>query len=233
MSISRRKFVRVGLIATVVAAAPLKGVFGQSWKLNDGNPGNTPPDQTDPLGNYSKASFMSYLNSIFELHTVHGVVAVTLAQIDDLPAAKDGECFSLLFRGGSLALKQDTYTLVHPSLGTFQLLLVPSGSDKNGAQAYVATLNRLSKADFSNISPPSRATNAARRQSSAFGNSTSTGISSSSATTNAPTATPNAPTVAPANVVPAITTTAPVSSPGAHRRKQRRKPVDPKTPMIN
>jgi hypothetical protein len=32
-------------------------------------------------------------------------------------------------------------------LGTFQLFLVPAGSDDNGAQGYLATINRLSYAD--------------------------------------------------------------------------------------
>ena len=145
-------------MAALFAAVPLKHVLGQSFKERDGNPGETPVTQTDPLGNYSKAAFTSYLNSIFQLQTSFGVVAVTLAKVDDMPAPKGGECFTLQFRGGSRALPQDTYMITHPSLGTFALLLVPSGSDQNGAQSYLATLNRLSPADFANLSAPSRAT---------------------------------------------------------------------------
>src|SRR5205823_8717027 len=124
----------------------------------DGNPGETPVTQSDPLGNYSKASFTSYLNSVFQLQTSIVVVAVTLMKIDDMPAPKGGECFTLLFRGGSRSLPQATYMITHPSLGTFALLLVPSGSDQNGAQGYLATVNRLSSADFANLSAPSMAT---------------------------------------------------------------------------
>src|SRR5437660_7899679 len=63
-----------------------------------------------------------------------------------------------MFLGGSRAQRQATYTLVHPSLGTFQLLLVPSGADQNGAQGYVATINRLSLADAARYLPPSAGT---------------------------------------------------------------------------
>jgi len=138
------------------AAVPLKSVWAQSWKQNDGNPGNIPPVQTDPLANYSEATFKSYLNSVFQLHTTRGIVGVTLQQVDSMSASKGGECFTLLFRGGARAQQQDTYTLVHPSLGTFELFLVPTGTDQNGAEGYLATINRLSAADFANMNAPTR-----------------------------------------------------------------------------
>ena len=156
MTGSRRKFLKLGALATLFAAVPFKTLLAQGWKDRDGNPANTPPAQADPLANYTEATFRSYLNSIFQLHTTQGIVAVTLLQVDDMTASKGGECFTLLFRGGARAQRQDTYTLVHPSLGTFALLLVPTGSDQNGAQGYVATLNRLSLADAATMSPPAR-----------------------------------------------------------------------------
>jgi len=143
MSDSRRKFLKAGLLAALFAAVPLKNVLGQSWKDQSDNPGAGSQDPNDPLANYSKATFKSYLNSIFQLQTGTGIVEVTLLQVDDLPAAKGGECFSLLFRGGSRALGQDTFTINHPALGRFQLFLVPVGTDQNGAQGYLATINRL------------------------------------------------------------------------------------------
>jgi len=121
MSTTRRAFVKAGLIATAFAALPVKSILGQSWKQNDGNPGNTPEVQTNPLGDYTKATFQSYLNSIFQLHTINGIVAVTLISVDDLEAPKGGESFALIFRGGSRAEGQDTYTMVHPSLGTLKV----------------------------------------------------------------------------------------------------------------
>ena len=73
-----------------------------------------------------------------------------------MPAPTGGECFTLQFRGGSQALKQETYQLVHPSLGTFSLLLVPTGPDVNGAQGYVATINRLTYVQDLNNPPPKK-----------------------------------------------------------------------------
>src|SRR5258706_16384561 len=141
---SRRKFLKTGVLAALFAAVPLKDALGQSWKDRDGNPANNPEVQNDPLANYTKATFISYLNSVFELHTTNGIIGVTLLKVDDMEAPKGGECFTLLFRGGSRELRQDSYTLVHPALGTFQLLLVPTGTDEYGAQGYLATINRLS-----------------------------------------------------------------------------------------
>jgi len=140
MSDSRRKFLKAGLLAALFAAVPLKNVLGQSWTDRSDKSG---ADPNDPLANYTKATFISYLNSVFQLHTVSGIVAVTLLKVDDMTPPKGGECFSLLFRGGSRALGQDTYTIDHAALGTFKLLLVPAGTDSNGAQGYLATINRL------------------------------------------------------------------------------------------
>ena len=156
MSGSRRKFLKLGALATLFAALPFKTLFAQGWKDNDGNPANPPPAQADALANYTEATFRTYLNSVFQLHTTQGIVAVTLLQVDDMTASKGGECFTLLFRGGARAQRQDTYTLVHPALGTFELLLVPTGTDQNGAQGYVATINRLSLADAATMVPPTK-----------------------------------------------------------------------------
>ena len=154
MTTSRRRFLKAGMLAAVFAAMPIRNVFGQSWKDVDGNQSEVPVTQADPLSTYTKATFRSYLKSIFELHTVYGIVAVTLLEVRDMPSAPGGECFSLLFRGGSRPLRQETYVLVHPSLGTFSLLLVPAGSDRNGAQGYLATINRLSYSDLLNNPAP-------------------------------------------------------------------------------
>jgi hypothetical protein len=135
------------------AAVPLKNVPGYSWK--DRLSANPFANQDDPLANYTKATFVYYLNSVFQLHTVYGVVAATLTKVDDLAEARGGECFSLLFRGGSRALPQGTYTVEHPSLGKFPLFLVPAGTDSNGAQGYLATINRLSYNDAAAPAPAS------------------------------------------------------------------------------
>jgi hypothetical protein len=141
MSKSRRTFVKAGLMTALFVATPLKSVLGKSFK---DLAGAIPLfDEDDPLANYTKSTFVSYLNSVFQIQTASGNVAVTLTSVDDKPAPQGGECFSLLFVGGSEARSQNTYVVSHPALGTFNLFLVPAGSDENGAQKSVATLNRL------------------------------------------------------------------------------------------
>jgi hypothetical protein len=229
MSESRRKFLKAGLMAALFAAVPLRSVFSQSFKERDGNPGETPPLQIDPLANYSKASFVSYLNSIFQIQTVSGVVAVTLAKVDDMPAPKGGECFSLLFRGGSLELKQDTYVVAHPSLGTFQVFLVPGGSDQNGAKSYLVTINRLSLADFSRVTAPARI-DVTRSSSNSFAVNPTTTTSTGNTSTQlaVPTVTRPIPSQ------PAIIVAPKSSAPARHRkRKPSSKRVDEKSAVIN
>jgi hypothetical protein len=204
---SRRKFLKAGVLAALFAAVPLETVLGQDWKERDGNPGDgsSPALQNnDPLATYTKAAFLSYLNSVFQLNTGFNVIAVTLLKVDDMPSAKGGECFSLLFRGGSgRALRQNTYNVDHPSLGRFALFLVPVGTDEHGAQGYLATVNRLSYKDA--LAPvPTRQTGSVQQR------TTSTSTSSPATSTPSPT------------VIPA-TTPAPIKpkeKPGPSRKKK-------------
>ncbi len=194
---SRRGFLKAVLLAALFAAVPLKNVLGQSWGDRDGNPGGgSSSAQDDPLANYTKATFIYYLNSVFQLRTGFGVVAVTLLKVDDMAPPKGGECFSLLFRGGGgPALPQGTYTVEHPSLGRFQLFLVPAGTDSNGVQGYLATINRLSYDDVllaaPGGSPAKRAWVIKMEDSSAPTNTsplpTSPGLSTTPATSPEPT----------------------------------------------
>lgn len=222
MSTSRRRFLKAGAFAAVFAALPLRSVIAQDWKSRDGNPVEEPAAQADLLSYYSKASFKSYLNSVFQIHSVFGIVEVTLLQVTDMPAPRNGECFSLLFRGGSRPLRQDTYVLVHPSLGTFSLLLVPTGSDRNGAQGYLATINRLSYADTLANPAPTR---------SRFQPGTTAPMPATTPTAPAapvPTPTPT-PTVSEPVVVPIIV--APVQQPTVEP-KPKRKPKRRKKPSL-
>lgn len=158
MSISRRKFLKVGTLVALSAAIPVS-VFGQNRKDGDGNPVDQQPIQLDPLAHYTRSAFSSYVNSIFQIYTGYSVVEVALAEVNDLmPAgstpANGRECFSLLFRGGSVALPQNTYRIDHPSLGSFKLFLVPGSPDNVGAQSYVAIINRLAYDQLT--SPPGK-----------------------------------------------------------------------------
>jgi hypothetical protein len=150
MSITRRKFLRAGTLVALSAAIPLRVAGQQPRKGNDGNPiDRNPPELVkDALANYNKAAFTSYLNSIFRLYTGYSTIDVALVEVKDLApgsntAQTGAECFSLLFRGGSVALKQNTYKIEHPSLGAFPLFLTPGTADDNGAQSFVAIINRL------------------------------------------------------------------------------------------
>jgi hypothetical protein len=158
MSTTRRKFLKAGMLGAVFAIAPIKSVFTQSQKSKDldGNPVDALAAENEVLSNYSKAAFSSYVGSVFEMKTAAGVVDVTLVQIDDVQSTRNGEAFSLLFRGGNRPSKQDTYVLKHAALGTFALFLVPTDTDRNGAQGYRATINRLSFGDTLNNPAPSR-----------------------------------------------------------------------------
>jgi hypothetical protein len=216
---SRRRFLRTGVFATLFAAVPMKNVLGQSWKQRDGNPISNIPVQVDPLFSYSEATFKSYLNSIFQLHTTGGIVEATLVSVDDMAATKGGECFSLLFRGGTNPQTQDTYTLVHPALGTFQLLLVPGGNDAGGTQGYVATVNRLSMVDETNMSPPARVRSTTPSDSAA---------ASRAGTTSTPSTNPSAISISASSGAPSTPTT-----PAATGQPHRRKPVWKQTDEMN
>lgn len=164
MSISRRKFLRGGTLVALAAAVPLNSaiaVMGQQFSDGGSQIDFSPQDvAADPLANYTKATFQQYLNSIFRLSGgIYKPVDVTLTDVADMLPAKAAvepgkECFTLLFRGESIALPQGTYTVDHPALGRFALFLVPVGADDNGVQGYLATINRLPYRSSIVISPP-------------------------------------------------------------------------------
>lgn len=136
MSTSRRLFLKAASVAAITA-----GIIGKSGLA-------ALAQATDPLANYTQATFTQYLNSVFRLYHGRTTVEVTLLKVKDtLPAnvarVRGRESFTLRFVGGSEQLSQDTYTVEHPALGTFKLFLVPGGAEENGAKVYVATINRL------------------------------------------------------------------------------------------
>src|SRR5687767_13263150 len=140
MPISRRIFIKTASVAAIAAATIGKSSLAA---LAQGG-------ATDPLSYYTQATFTQYINSIFRLHGSR-IVEVTLEKVQDTLSAKESraggrESFVLHFRGGDVLLRQNTYTVEHPALGTFALFLVPSGADEHGAQSYVATINRLAYA---------------------------------------------------------------------------------------
>jgi hypothetical protein len=156
MPISRRIFLRAGTMVVLGAAAQsklAKVVVGQkSGGLVDAVSGFRVPaaSMDDPLTYYTKSTFLAHLNSKFRLRRgdLSSSVVTLIKVVDNAPsqskvAAQVGssECFALIFSGGK-RLPQDTYTVEHGALGTFKLLLVPSGKP-GGVPQWDAVINRL------------------------------------------------------------------------------------------
>ena len=156
MPISRRIFLRAGTIVALGAAAQSKlaqVVAGQKsgggrMDTVTGLPGLA-ASLDDPLTNYTKSTFVAHLNSKFRLRQgdSSSSVVTLVAVVDYVPSpskvaaqAGSGESFSLVFSGGK-QLPQDTYTVEHGALGTFKLLLVPSGN-AGGVFQWDAVINR-------------------------------------------------------------------------------------------
>jgi hypothetical protein len=157
MPISRRIFLRTGTMVVLGAAAQsklAKVVVGQkSGQGVDTVTGFRVPaaSMDDPLTYYTKATFVAHLNSQFRLRRGDSKSSVvTLVEVIDFTPSQqrkitaqvgNRECFSLVFSGGK-QLPQDTYTVEHGALGTFKLLLVPSGRP-GGVPQWDAVINRL------------------------------------------------------------------------------------------
>ena len=196
MPISRRIFIKTASVAAIAAATIGKSTLAV---LAQGG-------ATDPLSYYTQATFTQYVNSIFRLHGSRTVEVMLENVQDTLPATvtRTGgrESFVLHFRGGGVLLPQDTYTVEHPALGSFRLFLVPNGPDKNGAQSYVATINRLAY-----TSKPSAAPKAMPRKS-------------------APESTPKTDSSTPVKITPEMKTPGPAETTKPQVKPRRRK-VDP------
>ena len=87
--------------------------------------------------------FAPHLDAAFEMQTPAGVVPLKLVTADaDAPPVKggrEGGSFSLHFLAPQGRwLPQGTYPVKHPTLGTLELFLVPSGALQDG-HGYHAT----------------------------------------------------------------------------------------------
>lgn len=66
-----------------------------------------------------------------------------LVELNETRTAPDREAFALLFRGDANdALDQGMYRMEHPTLGSFDLFIVPVAQDQTG-RYYEAVFNRL------------------------------------------------------------------------------------------
>ena len=155
MVVSRRGFIRRGSFLVVAAAVSLGSadrVFGRnSNSINSSPTTNDLSAQDNPAAefNYSKATFLPYLNTIFRIHVSSSkIITTTLVSVADSGPVPDKpqpgrECFELKFRGTE-ALKQNTYRIEHQTLGSFELFLVPAGTKQKNVY-HLAVINRLNQ----------------------------------------------------------------------------------------
>jgi hypothetical protein len=151
MSISRRKFLQAGTLFAISAGVPLKSFAGGRLNTSASNLIPFAGGASAATASLDREAFARHLNTNFVLQHETTRASVRLVEVRDAPryvktgtAKKRGECFSLLFLGAAnTALRQQTYTVEHGSLGKFALLVVPMGKGRPGASYYEAVFNRL------------------------------------------------------------------------------------------
>jgi hypothetical protein len=95
------------------------------------------------LEHLTRDSFAPLLNAQFRMVQGANVISMDLIEVSELRSSRHNEAFTLVFRGPSdHFLSQSTYQFDHPSLGVFELFIVPIGQDKHGLY-YEALFNRL------------------------------------------------------------------------------------------
>ena len=159
MTISRRKFIKVGTLIALSASIPLKFADAASGRPANAEPPAAPPtgfrvsheSLADAAYSFKKSTFSPYLNTKFTIRFAPAqVLATTLVQVVDAgpvagreaDAAVGKECFALLFRAPRYAklIPQKSYLVQHDALGSFTLFIVPTNKDAKG-QYYQAIIN--------------------------------------------------------------------------------------------
>jgi len=156
MTISRRIFLRSATMVALAETAQAKftQAFGQKLggkRLTTGTGFRTPAaNMAEPFTYFTRSTFAAHLNSTFQVRQgVGSNTAIMLVEVNEwrpksakLEVQVGGrECFSLIFSCPK-KLPQASYTVEHGALGTFSLLLVPTG--KQGEVTYLeAVINRL------------------------------------------------------------------------------------------
>ena len=143
MAVTRRSFMKTGALVGLAAGLPMKSA-AEALAL----PGSTPTSFSGgEFSHLDMAAFSRQLNTYFRVRDTVGGATLKLVGITDWnkPEQKStrGECFSLMFVGSDARpLPQATYSVQQSSLGTFSLLLVPTGKTRN-QRHYEAVFNRL------------------------------------------------------------------------------------------
>lgn len=154
MSISRRNFIKIGGVSAALLAGTNLGIEAAVLGKTVGADGLKLPSEVygDPLFSYHADTFRNLVGSEFGLQTKDFAATAVLTALKENSFVsrrtlkgrqiQPAENFMLLFRISSAEFKQETYTMFHPELGTFDLLLVPSKNDK-GENLLKAVINRL------------------------------------------------------------------------------------------
>ena len=153
MVVSRRGFLKRGSLLVLGAGTSLgfvNPVFGRdtySEYQGSKQEGLSPRSNQPAQFNFTKATFLPYVNTVFRIYPDSSkVLKTTLVSVGDIGPVPDQkaagrECFVLKFRGTE-PLRQHTYRIEHEALGRFDLFLVPAGKNKKGVY-YQAVINRL------------------------------------------------------------------------------------------
>ena len=154
MTISRRKFIKIGSVSAALLAGTSLGINAAGFGQSAGSGGfNLPPEvYGDPLFSYRAETFKKLIGSEFNLQTEDFAETVVLTEMaENSSISRKGlrggqieskENFMLSFRVSSAETGQANYTMFHPELGNFDLLLVPANNDK-GEILLNAVINRL------------------------------------------------------------------------------------------
>ena len=163
MTFTRRKFIKAGTIAALLAAATVDKLPRASAQQR----GQVAPEpapvtvgeesgesQFDPTSYLKKSSFTPYLNTKFYVSDAASRVTLTLVEVSALrqasrmpnmsPEVAAEDAFSLVFRGArGASLPQGIYTFEHDALGQLSLFLVPI--NRAGGRGYFGEviINRL------------------------------------------------------------------------------------------
>ncbi len=149
MKFTRRNFIKTGSLSAIglvgLASSPSQ-IFGAK---------SSGAFQTDALYLQSSESFQKLIGTKFTIYCKDFAISSELQDVrkfssKDVKTAgrrrgfgkTNAECFSLIFLLPTEDLTQDVYSMFHPTIGQFDLLLVPSKNEQN-EPTFTAVINRI------------------------------------------------------------------------------------------
>ena len=145
MTLTRRGFLRTGIIVGITTAAPFVSgnAFGQKVGGGKSESSNSPFINTDLLNYITASTFEEYVNTSFSIRT-DALTEHKVELVEVKVREKSGRAygFSLLFSSDSgVELPQASYLFEHEKMGVFPLFIVPVKTPKG--MRYEAVFNRL------------------------------------------------------------------------------------------